>query len=202
MPFATVPEYEAALADWKKREADKSKEGIKQFKIADAAFSDKHAKQKKFKVPPALVGMWQLKWDIMHLTTLNGGKQIDKQSCRRHCDAYTLAQMATFYNGMGAGPIKLVNKTSGQMKCDWFKASKYHEMVCGSRSFPGGMPAWGASLVLLIGECKNGVRNAVQAGEPSGIDLMHGSRAVGCPSAGSARPGESLEDAMKVRLKV
>lgn len=116
--------------------------------------------------------------------------QVDKQSLRRHCDAITLEHVASFYKGMGAGPIKLVNKSNGQVKNDWFKAAKYSEMVAGSASFPGGITAWGPSLVLLVGDCKLGVRNAVRSGASAGPAALMFS------AAGQLRRTEEFEAGM------
>ena len=55
------------------------------------------------------------------------------------------------------------------MKNDWFKASVYESMTLGNRQFPGGMAAWGPTLVLLMGECQLGTRRAVEEGSDTNL---------------------------------
>ena len=58
-----------------------------------------------------------------------------------------------------------------QVKNDWFKASLYEAMTLGTLQFPGGMAAWGPTLVLLIGECKLETRRAVEQGSATTLTL-------------------------------
>lgn len=167
VPYASVPEMEAAKARTLRLKASPNKKDRAMHDKERSAFAATHAHQHEFSYLWLNVDMDDVVPEWMHVLDLNNAYLFFKHVTLKHCDPFTREWIAHFHTGLGAA-LDTKKKESGRAGQRWHKASTWCELAQGSSNFPGGLRCWFPCLVLLIGDC---MRDAVeQGGEHTSVD--------------------------------